>query len=250
MQPRRAHHSMPRLSMPTSKPNDMKHILILILCAFVLSCKSTKTASSSNESERNAVSQAQWRSAQNLSFSSLQRLTALSFDSCVFTFGGVDTSATPQCSDLSYPSGKPQSNDKAKPSTSHGNATDCIRGEPYSASRPTHGKPSSLKLYGLHLSQEEKEESAAAQQVEDSIAIAKQSSSDKSQEIIKSRSSVPFTAKLAIAVLMMITAVAVIFFIRCYLAGRRRHFGHRLPNSLPGNSGGALFGGEDKPLHG
>lgn len=210
----------------------MKHILILILCAFVLACKSTKTASSSNESERNAVSQAQWRSAQNLSFSSLQRLTALSFDSCVFTFGGVDTSATPQCSAISYPSGKPLSNDKAKPSAI------------------SHGKPSSLKLYGLHLSQEEKEESAAAQQVEDSIAIAKQSSSDKSQEIIKSRSSVPFTAKLAIAVLMMITAVAVIFFIRRYLAGRRRHFGHRLPNSLSGSSGGALFGGEDKPLHG
>lgn len=208
----------------------MKHILILILCAFVLSCKSTKTASS-NESERNAVSQAQWRSAQNLSFSSLQRLTALSFDSCVFTFGGVDTSATPQCSDLSYPSGKPLSNDKAKPSSYH-------------------GKPSSLRLYGLHLSQKEKEESVAAQQVEDSIAIAKQSSSDKSQDIIKSRSSVPFTAKLAIAVLMMITAVAVLFFIRRYLAGRRRHFGHRLPNSLPDSSGGALFGGEDKPLHG
>lgn len=65
----------------------MKHILILILCAFVLSCKSTKTISSSNESERNAVSQVQWRSAQNLSFSTLQRLTALSIDSCVFTFG-------------------------------------------------------------------------------------------------------------------------------------------------------------------
>lgn len=216
----------------------MKHILILILCAFVLACKSTKTASS-YESERNAVSQAQWRSAQNLSFSSLQRLTALSFDSCVFTFGGVDTSAPPQCSDFSYPSGKPLSNDKAKPPSYHGKP-----------SAISHSKPSSLRLYGLHLSQEEKEESAAAQQVEDSIAIAKQSSSDKSQEIIKSRSSVPFTAKLAIAVLMMITAVAVIFFIRRYLAGRRRHFGHRLPNSLPGSSGGALFGGEDKPLHG
>lgn len=150
MQLKRAHHSMPRQSMQTSKPYDMKQILILILCAFVLACKSTKTASSSNESEQNAVSQAQWRSAQNLSFSSLQRLTALSFDSCVFTFGGVDTSATPQCSDFSYPSGKPLSNDKAKPSTSHGNATDGIRGEPYSASRPTHGKPSSIRLYGLH----------------------------------------------------------------------------------------------------
>lgn len=231
MQLKRAHHSMPRQSMPTSKPHDMKHILILILCAFVLSCKSTKTISSFNESERNAVSQAQWRSAQNLLFCSLQRLTALSIDSCVFTFGGADTSATPQCSAISYPSGKPPKKNRAKPPSFH-------------------GKPSSLRLYGLHLSQEEKEESAAAQQVEDSIAIAKQSSSDKSQEIIKSRSSVPFTAKLAIAVLMMITAVAVIFFIRRYLAGRRQHFGHRLPNSLPGSSGGALFGGEDKPLHG
>ena len=233
----------------------MKHILILILCAFVLACKSTKTASSSNESERNAVSQAQWRSAQNLSFSSLQRLTALSFDSCVFTFGGVDTSATPQCSDLSYPSGKPLSNDKAKPPSYHGKPSAISHGKPSAIShgKPSaisHGKPSSLRLYGLHLSQEEKEESAAAQQVEDSIAIAKQSSSDKSQEIIKSRSSVPFTAKLAIAVLMMITAVAVLMLIRRYHAGRRKHFGHRLPNSLPGSSGGALFGGEDKPLHG
>lgn len=187
----------------------MKHILILILCAFVLACKSTKTASSSNESERNAVSQAQWRSAQNLSFSSLQRLTALSFDSCVFTFGGVDTSATPQCSAISYPSGKPLSNDKAKSPSYHGKP-----------SAISHGKPSSLRLYGLHLSQEEKEESAAAQQVEDSIAIAKQSSSDKSQEIIKSRSSVPFTAKLAIAVLMMITAAAVLMLIRRHRSGR------------------------------
>lgn len=225
--------------MPTSKPHDMKHILILILCAFVLACKSTKTASSSNESERNAVLQTQWRSAQNLSFSSLQRLTALSFDSCVFTFGGVDTSATPQCSDLSYPSGKPLSNDKAKPPSYHGKP-----------SAISHGKPSSLRLYGLHLSQEEKEESVAAQQVEDSIATAKQSSSDKSQDITKSRTSVPFTAKLAVAVLMMITAAAVLMFIRLYHAGKRKHFGRRLPNSSPNGSGGALFGGEDKPLHG
>ena len=217
----------------------MRNLLILLLCAFVLSCKSTRTATTSSESQSDAVSQAQWRSAQNLSFSSLQRLTALSFDSCVFTFGGVDTSATPQCSAISYPSGKPLSNDKAKPPSYHGKP-----------SAISHGKPSSLKLYGLHLSQEEKEESAAAQQVEDSIAIAKQSSSDKSQSSMKSRTSIPFTAKLAIAVLMILTAVAVIFFIRRYLAGRRRHFGHRLPNSLPGSSGGALFGGEDKPLHG
>lgn len=217
----------------------MKHILILILCAFVPACKSTKTASSSNESERNAVSQAQWRSAQNLSFSTLQRLTALSIDSCVFTFGGADTSATPQCSAISYPSGKSLSNDKAKSPSYHGKP-----------SAISHGKPSSLRLYGLHLSQEEKKESAAAQQVEDSIATAKQSSSDKSQDIIKSKSSVPFTAKLAIAVLMMITAAAVLMLIRRYHAGRGKHFGRRLPNSSPDGSGGALFGGEDKPLHG
>ena len=217
----------------------MKHILILILCAFVLSCKSTKTVSSSNESERNAVSQAQWRSAQNLSFSSLQRLTTLSIDSCVFTFGGADTSATPQCSAFSYPSGKPPKKNRAKPPSFHGKP-----------SAISHGKPSSLRLYGLHLSQEEKEESAAAQQVEDSIATAKQSSSDKSQDITKSKSSVPLTAKLAIAFLMMITAAAVFMLIHRYRAGRRKHFGRRLPNSFRNGSGGALLDGEDKPLHG
>lgn len=210
----------------------MSKLPIFILCAFVLSCKSTKTATSTNESERNAVSQAQWRSAHELSFSSLQRLTALSFDSCAFTFGVPGEPETPQGDAPSYPSGKPPKSTKAKPSNI-----------PKAA-------PSKVTLYGLHLSHTEKKESVAAQAVEDSLATAKQSSSDKSQTSTKSRTSVPFTAKLAIAVLMMITAVAVIFFIRRYLAGRRRHFGHRLPNSLPGSSGGALFGGEDKPLHG
>ena len=225
----------------------MKHILILILCAFVLSCKSTKTASSSNESERNAVSQAQWRSAQNLSFSSLQRLTALSFDSCVFTFGGVDTSATPQCSDFSYPSGDPSASFKAKPSTSHGNATDFVRGEPCSASHSTHGKPSTisqrasspsvrghpqtLKIYGLHLSHKEKKKSVATQEQEDTFAQAKQSSFDKSNSSEKSKTSVPFTAKLCIAILVIIVAVAIIAYIRRRSSGRPTHFGHRLPHS-------------------
>ena len=247
MQLRRAHHSMPRQSMPTSKPNDMKHILILILCAFVLSCKSTKTASSSNESERNAVSQAQWRSAQNLSFSSLQRLTALSLDSCVVVFGGADTSATPLYSSFSYSSGDPSASFKAKPSTSHGNATDFVRGEPYSASHPTHGKPSpsaqgasspavrgqpqTLKIYGLHLSHKEKEKSVAHQEVEDSLAEAKQSSSAKSHDTTKSKTSVPFTAKLCIALLVIIVAVAIIAYIRRRSSGRPTHFGHRLPQS-------------------
>ena len=225
----------------------MKQILILILCAFVLSCKSTKTASSSNESERNAVSQAQWRSAQNLSFSSLQRLTALSFDSCVVVFGGADTSATPLYSSFSYPSGDPSASFKAKPSTSHGNATDCIRGKPCSASHSTHGKPSTvshrasspsvcgqpqtLKIYGLHLSQEEKEKSVAAQEQEDTFAQAKQSSFDKSNNSEKSKTSVPFTAKLCIALLVIIVAVAIIAYIRRRSSGRPTHFGHRLPQS-------------------
>ena len=223
----------------------MKQILILILCAFVLSCKSTKTVSSSNESERNAVSQAQWRSAQNLSFSSLQRLTALSFDSCVVVFGGADTSATPLYSSFSYPTDGSGTCNKAKPSTSHGNATDCIRGEPYSASHPTHGKPSpsaqgasspsvrgqpqTLKIYGLHLSHKEK--SVAAQEQEDTFAQAKQSSFDKSNSSEKSKTSVPFMAKLCIALLVIIVAVAIIAYIRRRSSGRPTHFGHRLPQS-------------------
>lgn len=209
----------------------MKQILILILCAFVLSCKSTKTASSSNESERNAASQAQWRSAQNLSFSSLQRLTALSFDSCVVTFGGADASATPHDSSNSYPSGDPSTFNKAKPSTSHGNATDLVRGEPCSAPHFPHGKPQTLTIYGLHLSHEEKEKSVEAQEQEDTFAQAKQSSFDKSKSSEKSKTSVPFTAKLCIALLVIIVAVAIIAHIRRRGSGRPTHFGHRHPQS-------------------
>lgn len=209
----------------------MKQILILILCTFVLSCKSTKTISSSYESERNAVSQAQWRSAQNLSFSSLQRLTALSFDSCVVTFGGADASATPHDSSNSYPSGDRSASNKAKPSTSHGNATDFVRGEPCSASHSTHGKPQTLTIYGLHLSHEEKEKSVEAQKQEDTFAQAKQSSFDKSNSSEKSKTSVPFTAKLCIALLVIIVAVAIIAYIRHRGSGRPTHFGHRHPQS-------------------
>ena len=209
----------------------MKQILILILCAFVLSCKSTKTASSSNESERNAVSQAQWRSAQNLSFSSLQRLTALSFDSCVVVFGGADTSATPLYSSFSYPSGDPSASFKAKPSTSHptyGKPSPSAQG----ASSPSvRGQPQTLKIYGLHLSHKEKEKSVAAQEQEDTFAQAKQSSFDKSNSSEKSKTSVPFTAKLCIALLVIIVAVAIIAYIRHRSSGRPTHFGHRLPQS-------------------
>ena len=190
----------------------MSKLPIFILCAFVLSCKSTKTAMSTNESERNAVSQAQWRSAHELSFSSLQRLTALSFDSCAFTFGVPGEPETPQGDAPSYPSGKPPKSTKAKPSNI------------------PKATPSKVTLYGLHLSHTEKKESVAAQAVEDSLATAKQSSSDKSQSTIKSKTSIPFTAKLAIAVIFLLMAAAILMIIRRRSSGKRTQFGSRLPH--------------------
>lgn len=43
----------------------MRNLLILLLCAFVLSCKSTRTATTSSESQSDAVSQAQWHHSRN-----------------------------------------------------------------------------------------------------------------------------------------------------------------------------------------
>ena len=210
----------------------MSRLPILLLCAFVLSCKSTKTATSSNESERGAAVQAQWRSAQNLSFSGLQRLTALSFDSCVFTFGGPDEPAAPQCSAAISPSGKPQKNSKAKPSA---------------ISKAT---PSKTTIYGLHLSHAVEEKSSVYQREADSLTKAMQSSYDKSQSSTKSRTSVPFTAKLAIAVIFILMAAAIIFLFRRIRSAKRIKFGSRLPHQSTDGSGGALFVGEDKPLCG
>ena len=190
----------------------MKYLPILLLCAFVLSCKSTKTATSSNESERNAAVQAQWRSAQNLSFNGLQRLTALSFDSCVFTFGGPDESETPQCSAAISSSGKPQKNNKAKPSA---------------ISKAT---PSKTTIYGFRLSHTVEEKSSVYQREADSLAKAMQSSYDKSQSSTKSRTSIPFTAKLAIAVIFILMAAAIIFLFRRIRSARRTMFGSRLPH--------------------
>ena len=203
----------------------MSRLTILILCAFVLSCKSTKTATFTNESERSAAVQAQWRSAQNLSFSGLQRLTALSFDSCVFTFGGTDTSAAPQCFASAYPSGKSQKSNKAKPSAS--------KAKPSSLPKATLSvypktKPSKVTIYGLHLSQKVEEKSSMYQSEADSLAKAMQSSYDKSQVSTKSRTSVPFTAKLAIAVLFLLMAAAIIYLIRRVRSAKRTSFGSRL----------------------
>ena len=200
----------------------MSRLTILILCAFVLSCKSTKTATFNNESERSAAVQAQWRSAQNLSFSGIQRLTALSFDSCAFTFGGTDTSETPQGDAISYPSGKPkgtpQANNKAMPSS-------ISKATPSIIPKAT---PSKVTLYGLHLSQKVEEKSSVYQNEADSLAKAMQSSYDKSQSSSKSRTSAPFTAKLAIAVILLIMAAAIIAYIRRVRSAKRTSFGSRL----------------------
>lgn len=183
----------------------MKHIIIIILCAFAVSCRCTKSTSIENESERNAVSQTQWRSVHNLSFSDIQRITALSLDSCIVTFMGADKSATPECPYISYPSGKP--------------------------SDTTHGKPSSFKIYGLHLSLKEKEKSAATKVVEDSTAIAMQSSFGKAQSNTKTKSSVPLVAILCIAVIILIMAAAICLYIRRTRSARRTQFGSKLPHT-------------------
>ena len=207
----------------------MSRLTILILCAFVLSCKSTKTATFNNESERSAAVQAQWRSAQNLSFRDIQRLTALSFDSCAFTFGVPGKPETPQGDAISYPSGKPkgklQKSNKAKSSTSKATPSANAKSSP---SIFPHGKPSSIKLYGLHLSQKVEEKSSMYQSEADSLAKAMQSSYDKSQVSTKSRTSVPFTAKLAVAVLFLLMAAAIIYLIRRVRSAKRTSFGSRL----------------------
>lgn len=178
-----------------SKPTIMRKLQILILCAFVLSCKSTKTVTSSNESERDAVSQVQWRHAQSHSFSSLMRLTALSFDSCEIIFSGAESSATTEDSTLSFPSAHPQ-----------GYPSVAFHGKP---SNSLHGKPSSFRIYGLHLSKSEKEKSESSLKEEDSTALAAQSSADKSQVVTKTKSSIPFMAKSAIAIILIIMAVTI-----------------------------------------
>lgn len=205
----------------------MSKLPILILCAFVLSCKSTKTATSTNESERNAAVQAQWRSVQNLSFSGIQRLTALSFDSCAFTFGVPGKPAAPQCFASAYPSGKSQKSNKAKPSASKAKPSSLPKAT-LSVSPKT--KPSKVTIYGLHISQKVEEKSSVYQSEADSIAKAMLSSYDKSQTITKSKTSVPFTAKLAIAVILLLMAAAIIAYIRRRRSAKPTSFGSRLPH--------------------
>lgn len=206
----------------------MRNLLILLLCAFVLSCKSTRTATTSSESQSDTVSQAQWHHSRNFSEDAHRRFTALSFDSCVVTFGGADASATPHDSYNSYPSGDRSASNKAKPSTSHGKPSPDAQRAPFPS---VCGQPQTLTIYGLHLYHEEKEKSVAAQEQEDTFAQAKQSSFDKSKNSEKSKTSVLFMAKLSIALLVIIVAVAIIAYIRRRGSGRPTHFGHRLSQS-------------------
>ena len=171
--------------------------LSIFLSAFVLSCKSAKTVSSSHESEWNAVSQVQWQSTQNLSFSGLHRLTALYFDSCALYF--PPTRNTSEHSDTSAPlpdvspsTGKPHKNTKTKSSS-------------FSTAQP-----SKITVYGLHLSQKVEEKSSMYQQEADSLAKAMQSSYAKAQNTQKE--SKPFlssSTKLTFILLFIIGIILI-----------------------------------------
>ena len=164
----------------------------------LLSCTSAKTATSSNESEWNAVSQVQWRSTQNLSFSGLHRLTALSFDSCALYF--PPTRNTSEHSDTSAPlpdvspsTGKPHKNTKTKSSS-------------FSTAQP-----SKVTVYGLHLSRKVEEKSSMYQQEADSLAKAMQSSYAKAQNTQKE--SKPFlssSTKLTFIILFIIGIILIV----------------------------------------
>lgn len=208
----------------------MQTILAVFLCAFAWSCKSAKTAETTNtESGRNTVVQAQWRSAQSLSVCSLKRLTALSFDSCALYFPptrytGEHGDTSPPLPDVSSLKGKaPDKNSKAhnnngkahnKNSNAHKNNGNA-QSNNANVLAPTRASPSIIKLYGLHLSQEVKEESAAAQAEADSLAKAMQSSYDKSQS--STTESSPFlskTTKLKLIIFLIIAATILSYIIR------------------------------------
>lgn len=194
----------------------MQTILAVFLCAFAWSCKSAKTAETTNtESGRNAVVQAQWRSVQSLSVCSLKQLTALSFDSCALYFPptrytGEHGDSSPPLPDASSLKGKaPNKNSKAHNNNGYAQSNNA------NVLTPTRASPSIIKLYGLHLSQEVKEESAAAQAEADSLAKAMQSSYDKSQS--STTESSPFlskSTKLKLIIFLIIAATILSYIIR------------------------------------
>lgn len=160
-------------------------------------CKTVRKTQN-DESGRNAVVQAQWRSAENLSSSSLRRLTALSFDSCALYF--PPTRNTSEHSDTSAPlpdvspsTGKPHKNTKTKSSS-------------FSTAQP-----SKVTVYGLHLSRKVEEKSSMYQQEADSLAKAMQSSYAKAQNTQKE--SKPFlssSTKLTFIILFIIGIILIV----------------------------------------
>ena len=160
-------------------------------------CKTVRKTQN-DESGRNAVVQAQWRSAENLSSSSLRRLTALSFDSCALYF--PPTRNTSEHSDTSAPlpdvspsTGKPNKNTKTKSSS-------------FSTAQP-----SKVTVYGLHLSRKVEEKSSMYQQEADSLAKAMQSSYAKAQNTQKE--SKPFlssSTKLTFIILFIIGIILIV----------------------------------------
>ena len=188
-----SHH----LQSPRSQ--TMATWLFVLLFAWCLaSCKTTRQTTSSEESERNAVSLRQWRYALSLSSDSIRRLTALSLDSCTITFGATDKSATLESGESSHltsyaSSGKPPKRNKAK--------------------------PSKLTIYGLHFAQSDETKSVSQSTQSDSLATAKQSSSDKSKQQTKAK---PFTLfdKLTLIPILLFMAAAIILFIRRYRSAK------------------------------
>ena len=194
----------------------MQTILAVFLCAFAWSCKSAKTAETTNtESGRNAVVQAQWRSDQSLSVCSLKQLTGLSFDSCALCFPptrytGEHGDSSPPLPDVSSLKGKaPNKNSKAHNNNGYAQSNNA------NVLAPTRASPSIIKLYGLHLFQEVKEESAAAQAEADSLAKAMQSSYDKSQSYTTESSHFLSKAtKLKLIIFLIIAATILSYIIR------------------------------------
>ena len=168
-------------------------------------CKTVRKTQN-DESGRNAVVQAQWQSTQNLSFSGLHRLTALSFDSCALYF--PPTRNTSEHSDTSAPlpdvspsMGKPHKNTKTKSSS-------------FSTAQP-----SKVTVYGLHLSQKVEEKSSMYQQEADSLAKAMQSSYAKAQNTQKE--SKPFLSS-PLKLTLLIFIIGIILLVLRHFHARRK----------------------------
>ena len=156
--------------------------LVITFCTMATSCRSTKSVVTSTDSVRNSTEQVQRRSGRSISVDSLWRLTALSIDSLTLVFEGADTSATHE---------------------------DGLPAGPISTASNIHkAKPSAIKVYGIHLSQEEKKNAVAETSLSDSNAYVVQSSSDKS--LTKSKAAPSSSPAKYIFALFIIIAIAII----------------------------------------